>query len=256
MEPNRGSVRDRPADAVAQDYPQRTDAPVSYGRFTGLIDLLLLSPPLGKDKYPPQPRQSFCGYGSYHPENPYAMDRLASILCDLAESYEAEKKYTGNMFEFFIPKFRMFSHLCCMYRVPEDALRRAFPTMLAGQALLYYLRALARTSMTFDEIVLAIHAHFEPQSTRDIYMLRFQDLMLRNIIVCNPDLTKEECFNQLIEKLEAIHDGLYHPSTRDTILRIRLLHAIKDVPECDLAFFFRADTYSGLVGDIIKCLNM
>ncbi|KAG6310047.1 hypothetical protein E4U22_003505, partial [Claviceps purpurea] len=58
------------------------------------------------------------------------MDRLGSILVDLAEAYGAEKKYTGNMFEFFVPKFRIFSHLCCMYGVPEDGLRRAFPTML------------------------------------------------------------------------------------------------------------------------------
>ncbi|KAG6026186.1 hypothetical protein E4U40_002293 [Claviceps sp. LM458 group G5] len=113
MEPNRGSARDRPADAAAPGYARMTDAPVSHGRFKYLFDELLPTKSREIDEYPPQPRQSYCGYGPYHPEDPSAGDRLRSILGCLTDLYTEKDKYTGRPLDFFVTKFRLFSDRCC-----------------------------------------------------------------------------------------------------------------------------------------------
>ncbi|KAG5997489.1 hypothetical protein E4U52_004042 [Claviceps spartinae] len=93
--------------------------------------------------------------------------------------YTEKDKYTGKELDFFVPKFQLFCDRYRIYSVPEDGLRRLFPTMLTGRAEQYYVHYLSMTSMGFDEIVLAIHAHFE--SSCDHYTI-LEDLTLQKIM--------------------------------------------------------------------------
>lgn len=232
MEQNRDSVRDKPVQAVAEDYPPRTDAPVSQDRFDHLINALLSPSPREIDEYPPQPRQSYCGYGPYHPEDPSAGDRLRSILGSLADSYTEQDKYTGLPLDFFVTKFRLFSDRCCRYAVPEDVLRRAFPIMLADGPLDFYLHELSTTAMTFDEIVLAIHARFDSRRNRDLHLAIFNELTLRQVMnQCPAGTTRSGAIEILIRQLEAIYYGYHSPSSTDKAQSALLLQLERAMQE-------------------------
>ncbi|KAG5969644.1 hypothetical protein E4U56_008233 [Claviceps arundinis] len=191
--PDRGSVRDMPAHAAAPDYLRRVDTPMLRDRFQALVDLLL-SPRAGGG-YPPQPRQSFFGYGPKNSEDPYALNRTFDIMHRFEDLYTEKNKYIGKELDFFVPKFQLFCDRCRIYSVPEDALRRLFPTMLTGRAGQYYVHYLSMTSMGFDEIVLAIHAHFETSCDHDMIL---EDLTLQKIMAENRGKTQLECFELLI----------------------------------------------------------
>ncbi|KAG6147219.1 hypothetical protein E4U46_004777 [Claviceps purpurea] len=128
--------------------------------------------------------------------------------------------------------------------------------MLADGALEFYLNDLSMTTMTFDEIVLAIHARFESFRNRDFHMRILNDLTLRKVMAENRGKPIHDCFELLIRQLEAIFYGYHSPSSNDTALLSQLEKAVRDIPQCEIALSINEYTYRGRIAIIRNALRL
>ncbi|KAG6199142.1 hypothetical protein E4U34_003652 [Claviceps purpurea] len=128
--------------------------------------------------------------------------------------------------------------------------------MLADGALEFYLNDLSMTTMTFDEIVLAIHARFESLRSRGLHLAIFNDLSLRKVMAENPRKPIYDCFELLIRQLEALFYGYHSPSLHDTALLFQLEKAVEDIPQCEIALSIKEYTYRGRIAIIRNALRL
>ncbi|KAG5993448.1 hypothetical protein E4U52_001952 [Claviceps spartinae] len=125
--------------------------------------------------------------------------------------------------------------------------------MLKDGAFEFYLTDLARTPITFDEIVLAIYERFESTSASDLK--RFRNLTLRKVMAENREKPIYECFELLRRQLETTYKSFNLASSNNTLLISQLKSAVQDIPLCEPALRCNESTYRELIDIVRNCLR-
>ncbi|KAG5961486.1 hypothetical protein E4U58_004253, partial [Claviceps cyperi] len=117
----------------------------------------------------------------------------------------------------------------------------------------YYITKLRKQRLEYDLLVAAIKQRFEKTETTELYNAMWNQTTLQNVIDDdNPTKSRAECFEIVVATLQHLHAGLFDESSVDTILHLQLTTALLGVPEAQLAFFHKSETYDGLLADIRK----
>src|SRR5437763_11100955 len=101
----------------------------------------------------------------------------------------------------------------------------AFSTMLKGRASNFYYDKLFSREYNFNTLVSMTRAHFETEENRQKYLSEWREITLLHTILENPNKSKLECFQAMIDKLQVVQRGLPQEYQHDYILRDQVVNA-------------------------------
>ncbi|KAM3447015.1 hypothetical protein MY3296_009138 [Beauveria thailandica] len=128
---------------------------------------------------------------------------IPSKLTDLETVYYETAKYSGTGIDsdFFNIKHNMFVDTCKRFEVPEEAYDRAFPIMLKGLVLDYYVNSLANKGYSYPDLQGKIKAHFEPPTTINRYRQEWQKLSLKSTMQKNEGKSMQEALTIMTNRM-------------------------------------------------------
>lgn len=171
-------------------------------------------------------------------------------LANLTKMYTDESRYSGEEDNFDF-KLTMFRDLCDRADVPNDAMAKAFPTMLRGLALDYYYSNLSASKhLPFDDVCNAVRDYFEGAEYRRSTLTKWNSLTLKSVMEKNKDKSMEECLQLLLKDLRHLQHGLDSGLRDERFIHNKLLNACRELPACQYACFKPADTMAGLINDL------
>ncbi|KAF6795026.1 glycosyl transferase [Colletotrichum musicola] len=169
-------------------------------------------------------------------------------LQDLSKAYKDEERYSGERYDVLETKLLIFRHHCLQLGIPQSQFAEGFSKMLKGKAAEFYYENLYNpiTPLTFHDMVRQLKDHFETDEVRRSYLEEWRAMTLHDVIRNNPDKSKVECLEQLLQKLVAIQRALPILAQTDYSLREQAISACQGIPECALALYHPAPTFEGL----------
>lgn len=132
----------------------------------------------------------------------------------------------------------------------ERQFHLAFSTMLKDKASDFYYNKIAGRSYDFRTMVNLIRSHFETEENRQKYLLEWRETTLIRTISINPDKSKLECLELMLDKLRTAQRGLTIQYQNENSLRDQVLNVCRGIEECNLALFKPAPTFKGLCADL------
>lgn len=126
--------------------------------------------------------------------------------------------------------------------------------MLTGHARQFYFDSLKRKDMSLVELQAAMKSLFlTPERTRAL-LRGWNALSLMAIMFLHTNESPSSCLKLLIEKPSDIQSSLLTEYRNETILENKLLNAVKDVKNCQLAYHKPTDAVQGVVSDLYASL--
>jgi hypothetical protein len=166
--------------------------------------------------------------------------------------YRVEHKYGGEEYEVMASKLNLFYDLCGKVEIGQELYQRAFSIMLKGRASQFYYNNLIGVPIDFARMVEAVRAHFETPEVRQKYLSDWRNTTLTKVIQSNPNKTKLECLELLIEKLQKIIRRL---GKNEEELREQLLNACRGIPECNFALFKPATNFQSACAELRNAIG-
>jgi hypothetical protein len=77
-----------------------------------------------------------------------------------------KKKFTGEIYNIFNTKLRVFYDYCVKIGLPDTQYYNAFLIMLKGRAAIFYYNNLFDKGYDFKDIIIKIKIHFEIEKNR------------------------------------------------------------------------------------------
>ncbi|KAK0709909.1 hypothetical protein B0T26DRAFT_874879 [Lasiosphaeria miniovina] len=164
----------------------------------------------------------------------------------LAKIYNDEMKYGGDTYDMLASKLVIFQGCCRRLSIPQSQYATTFPTMLKSRALTYYYEQLCGQDYDFTTMIARIKAQFESQHNDQLRLLEWSNTTLRQIIDESPGKAKTECLELLFTRLAKIQRALPTTYQSEEQLRMQVVNACRDVPECTLCLYNPAPTYEGV----------
>jgi hypothetical protein len=154
---------------------------------------------------PPPPPQPY-------PNNPQ-FPSTARLIGEVAKIYTEEQKYDGSNGN-FDHKLTIFLDICQRVELPQEALMRAFPTMLKGLAQdHFYSNQLSQR--TYEEACINIRSFFEGPGFERRNLDKWNATTLASVTAKFPEKTTFETVQLLINELRQLQYGLT-PNLRNT----------------------------------------
>lgn len=174
-----------------------------------------------------------------------------SNMANLFKAYSGDDdKYSGGTTDNFERKFLLFLERCDQADILNEDRNRAFSIMLTGHARQFYFDSLKRKNLSLVELEAAVKSRFlTPERTRAL-LREWEALSLMSIMSLHTSKSASSCLELLIEKLSDIQSSLPIEYRNETILKNKLLNAVKDVKDCQLAYHKPADTVQGVISDL------
>jgi hypothetical protein len=168
------------------------------------------------------------------------------------------KKYSGTKYEYMHKKLTVFKNDCTLLSITNGNMVTAIPILLTGRALDYFYNRLnlMRHNMTFEEIVHNIENHFKTPEVRQAHLNKWNSIRFHSIINDNPDKSRSDCFELMIDKLIKIQPGLNPSLLGEDTLREKILIACEGIPECSLFFFRPLQTLDGVCADMRNAISI
>ncbi|KAA6416336.1 MAG: glycosyl transferase [Lasallia pustulata] len=152
-------------------------------------------------------------------------------LMAIAKSYTNDNhKYSGEATDSFNYKFTIFVDHCERAEVPQNALSKAFPTMLIGIALEFYYTNCRGKYHTLNEPFAVFKNYFEGDEHKRNKLSEWNGINLRTAIQKKPDEPIAETFRTMVQQLQQIQRGLSGEMHTDNILRQKIIASCKDHP--------------------------
>ena len=202
---------------------------------------------------PPPMAQQFGQQSNYQPERrtDYQLEvtpGTAKQLTELTKFYTEDKKYGGDIYDVLANKLKIFRD-CCK-KIGLQDLAAAYSIMLKGNAADFYYDQLVDKDLSYEQLVHFTQRHFETEEKHQQYLTEWMDVKLSHVITENPDISKSQCLDKVLQKLQTLQKGLDLSYQNDRTLRDRVIAATRGVPECDLALFNAAPTYEGVCAQL------
>ncbi|EGY23394.1 uncharacterized protein VDAG_04832 [Verticillium dahliae VdLs.17] len=131
-------------------------------------------------------------------------------LTDLTKLYTDDMKYGGGMYDILESKLLIFRDNCHKAGIPHALFAGAFSIMLKTKALQFYFARLCNVtpSPDFHTMVSRVKQHFETEESRQVYLAEWRNTTFLHIIHENPDKTKMECLDLLLETLMKLRSAI------------------------------------------------
>jgi hypothetical protein len=210
-------------------------------------------PPQAYERFSPTPHPVFSQqYNLYeqqlNPANP-------KLLTELMKVYKDDKKYGGEEYDILDVKLQVFFDYCRKIGLGERQFHLAFSTMLKDKASDFYYDKIAGRSYDFRTMVDLMRSHFETEENRQKYLSEWRETTLMSMISKNPDKSKLECLELMLNKLRTAQRGLTIQYQNENSLRDQVLNACRGIEECNLALFKPAPTFEGLCADLRSAIG-
>jgi hypothetical protein len=154
---------------------------------------------------PPPPPQPY-------PNNPQ-FPSTARLIGEVAKIYTKEQKYNGSNSN-FDHKLTIFLDICQRVELPQEALMRAFPTMLKELAQdHFYSNQLSQR--TYEEACINVRSFFEGPGFERRNLVMWNATTLASVTTKFPEKTTFETIQLLINELRQLQYGLT-PNLRTT----------------------------------------
>ena len=180
----------------------------------------------------------------------------AKLLTELLKVYNSEAmKYGSEEYDILDQKLQVFYDCCNKIGISQDHYHAAFSTMLKGRASNFYYDKLSGRGYDFNTLVSMTRTHFETEEKRQKYLSEWREINLLRTISENPDKSRLECFQAMIDKLQVVQRGLPREYQHDHILRDQVVNACRGVDECNLSLYKPAPTFEGLCADMRSAIG-
>ena len=126
------------------------------------------------------------------------------LLTELMKVYRDDKRYGGEEYV----KLQIFFDYCGKIGIDEGHFHNAFSTMLKDKASLFYYDKISGRKYDFRTMVELVRSHFEAEEHRQKYLSEWRETTLRSTIAGNPDKSKLECLEIMLDKLRTTQRGL------------------------------------------------
>ncbi|OBR02124.1 Glycosyl transferase [Colletotrichum higginsianum IMI 349063] len=180
-------------------------------------------------------------------------DRLQSRqFGDLARILNTDKmKYGGDMYDVFDMKVAVFFDACSKVDIKPQHYALAFSLMLRGKAADFYYRRICKPGIKdFTTMMNMVRDHFETPQMKQSYISEWHDTTFPHISEKNPDKSKAEILEILIERLEVIQTALPDSMQNDEAMKMQLLNACAGIEECNLYLYNPAPTLEGVCSQL------
>jgi hypothetical protein len=81
-----------------------------------------------------------------------------------------EKKFTGEMYDIFNTKLRVFYDYCIKIGLLNIQYYNAFLVMLKRRAAIFYYDNLSGKGYSFKDMIIKTKTHFETEENRQLYL--------------------------------------------------------------------------------------
>lgn len=183
------------------------------------------------------------------PMEPLSNDESKKIS-DFLKVFWDSKKYTGDVFDILYYRLQVFQSTCNTLGIGPDLYLRLFPNILKGRAMEYYHSVLAGKGYDLKELVMALMNHFETEERKQFYLREWNTTTLAKTIEKNPEKTKLECFEIMIDYFLKLHNGLAKEYQYEHTIRDQVLNACRSTPECNYATANPAHSFEGVLAGI------
>lgn len=177
-------------------------------------------------------------------------------MANLLKAYGNDSdKYSGSTTDNFERKYMLFLERCNQADITKEDRHRAFSIMLIGNARQYYFDSLKPCNLNHKGFEDAMKSRFQtPERTRAL-IREWDTLTLNKLVASNPTKTHSESLELLIGKSSDIQTALPSEDRNETIMKNKLLNAVRDVESCRLAYHKPADTVQGVISDLHASLS-
>ena len=143
------------------------------------------------------------------PEQGDKDDTPSKLLTDLMKIYNSdERKYSGEEYDILDVKLQVFYDCCSKIGIPETHYHAAFSVMLKGRASNFYYDKIAGRSFDFKTMVNMTKTHFETEENHQKYLSEWRETTFHRTIAANPEKSRLDCFQIMVDKLQKIQRGL------------------------------------------------
>jgi hypothetical protein len=182
--------------------------------------------------------------------------QTSKAIGDLLKAYNDDsKKYSGELFDILSTKLLFFYESCTRLGLEHHQYHFAYSMMLRGQATEFYYSNLFNRNFDFDTLVSKTKDYFETIENRQEYLEQWRSTTLRRTIAENPEKSKLQCLQTMLDRLHKIQRGLQEVYQLDCSMRDQVLSACQGVSECKLALFKPAATYQGVCADLRSAIG-
>ena len=172
--------------------------------------------------------------------------------------------YSGKLFDILEDKLRIFYRMCDTIGIDRLYYHLALPHMLIGDASRFYYSNLAGNH-TFNDMLMQLRLKFETFARQAEYASRWRTLTMQRVVAQYPEKSKLQCYEILVFELERIHRGVtqaywkfngqeYTPVQENQDLRMKLIDACANTPECENAFVNLKSDYQEVVSQFRDCI--
>ena len=184
-------------------------------------------------------------------------DQPTHELANLSKCYvnNTSIQFGGETYDFIDTKLQMFYDNCIRCGLAPIHWHKAFSLMLKGKARQFYYDHLFNSNLSFDQLVQRVTERFHSLENRQMYMREWQSISLVNIIRTNPEKSRLQCLEMMIEKLYLVQKGLPTEQRSEIALRDQLLSACQGIKECELALYKPANTFEKLCDELRSAIG-
>jgi hypothetical protein len=143
------------------------------------------------------------------PDQAEASTTPAKLLTELLKIYNSgTAKYSGEEYDILDQKLQVFYDCCTKIGLSQEHYCTAYSAMLTGRASDFYYDKLSGRSYDFGTMVRLTREHFETEENRQKYLSEWKETNLNRTIMDNPDNSRLDCFQTMVDKLRQIQRGL------------------------------------------------
>jgi hypothetical protein len=166
-----------------------------------------------------------------------------------------DRKYGGEEYDILDVKLQVFYDCCAKIGIPETHYHAAFSVMLKGRASNFYYDKIAGRSFDFKTMVSMTKTHFETEENYQKYLSEWRETTFQRTIAANPEKSRLECFQIMVDKLQKIQRGLAKEYQYEHNLRDQVISACRGVEECNLALYKPASTFEGVCAELRSAIG-
>jgi hypothetical protein len=122
--------------------------------------------------------------------------------------YKDDKKYGGGEYDILDVKLQIFFDYYKKIGLEERQFHLVFSTMLKDKASDFYYDKITGRSYDFRMMIDLIRTHFETEESRQKYLSEWREITLIRTISKNPDKSKLEYLELMLDKLRTAQRGL------------------------------------------------
>lgn len=169
--------------------------------------------------------------------------------------YNEDMKYGGLPTESLTLKFGIFTDLSSKAGLPKEGLATGFSSMLKGTALQHYYSSCHGHGFDIRQLLNRFENHFEGEEHRRNMLREWNSVSLRSEWSKDPNKPKAKLFNDMVERLRLIQQGLDPEYRSDSALRNKIVQTVTDIAACSTATLVPTSSISGLVNNIHSAIE-